>query len=78
MLLYLCNFNVETRNLDTKMAYLSHAYQKSEDSCQELGIPLYNHGELRLFIDSSKRKLECVLHSGNLCESIPIGHFLTV
>ena len=44
----------------------------------ELSIPSYNPDEWRLFIDSSKRSLKCVLlHNGNLSWSIPIGHSLT-
>lgn len=41
----------------------------------ELGIPMYNSTEWRLFIDSSKRSLKCVLlHNGNLYGAVPIGH----
>ena len=44
----------------------------------ELRIPSYNPDEWKLFIDSSKRSLKCVLlHNGNLSWSIPIGHSLT-
>lgn len=42
---------------------------------KELGIPAYNATEWRLFIDSSKRSLKCVLlHNGNLFGAVPIGH----
>lgn len=42
---------------------------------EELGIPSYNATEWRLFIDSSKRSLKCVLlHNGNLFGAVPIGH----
>ena len=35
----------------------------------------YNPDELRLFIDSSKRSLKCVLlHNGNTFACVPIGH----
>jgi hypothetical protein len=41
----------------------------------ELGIVSYNPNEWRLFIDSSKRSIKCVLlHNGNIYGSIPIGH----
>lgn len=40
-----------------------------------LGAEKYDSNEWRLFIDSSKRSLKCVLlHNGNLYGSIPIGH----
>jgi hypothetical protein len=40
-----------------------------------LGVPAYNPKEWRLFIDSSKRSLKCVLlHNTNIYASIPIGH----
>lgn len=42
---------------------------------EELGIPSYNATEWRLFIDSSKRSLKCVLlHNGNAFGAVPIGH----
>lgn len=42
---------------------------------EELGISNYNATDWRLFIDSSKRSLKCVLlHNGNLFGSVPIGH----
>ncbi|XP_070613747.1 uncharacterized protein [Erythrolamprus reginae] len=42
---------------------------------EELGISAYNATEWRLFIDSSKWSLKCVLlHNGNLFGSVPIGH----
>ena len=40
-----------------------------------MGLPAYDSKDWRLFIDSSKRSLKCVLlHNGNKCGSIPIGH----
>ncbi|KAI6648441.1 hypothetical protein LOD99_8231 [Oopsacas minuta] len=40
-----------------------------------MGVPQYRPEDWRLFIDSSKRSLKCViLHNGNLYVSIPIGH----
>ena len=40
-----------------------------------LGISKYDPSEWRLFIDSSKKSLKCVLlHIGNLYGAIPIGH----
>ena len=40
-----------------------------------LGIDSYNPTEWRLFIDSSKRSLKCVLlHNGNEYASIPLAH----
>ena len=39
-----------------------------------MGTP-YTPSEWRLFIDSSKRSLKCVLlHNGNKLASVPIGH----
>ena len=41
----------------------------------EIGLPEYNPDEWRLFIDSSKRSLKCVLlHNGNKFACVPIGH----
>lgn len=41
----------------------------------EMGIKSYNANDWRLFLDSSKRSLKCVLlHNGNLYGSVPIGH----
>ena len=40
-----------------------------------MGAPQYDPSEWRLFIDSSKKSLKCVLlHNGNLFGAIPIGH----
>ncbi|KAI6653849.1 hypothetical protein LOD99_3351 [Oopsacas minuta] len=40
-----------------------------------MGVPNYNPSDWRLFIDSSKRSLKCVLlHNGNIFGSIPIGY----
>ena len=40
-----------------------------------MGVPNYNPSDWRLFIDSSKRSLKCVLlHYGNIFGSIPIGY----
>ena len=45
----------------------------------DLGSRDYKSEEWRLFIDSSKRSLKCVLlHSGNKFGSIPIGHPVTL
>ena len=45
----------------------------------ELGIVDYEANSWRLFIDSSKRSLKCVLlHNSNEYASIPIGHWTTV
>ena len=41
----------------------------------ELKTPQYRPQDGRLFIDSSKRSLKCVLlHNGNKYVSVPIGH----
>lgn len=46
-----------------------------EGLLKEIGLPGYVKSEWRLFIDSSKRSLKCVLlHNGNKYGSIPIGH----
>ena len=38
-------------------------------------VPQYDPNEWRLFIDSLKKSLGCVLlHNGNLFGAIPIGH----
>jgi hypothetical protein len=40
-----------------------------------MGLPEYKAEEWRLFIDSSKRSLKCVLlHNGNKYAAVPIGH----
>ncbi|KAI6652494.1 hypothetical protein LOD99_7508 [Oopsacas minuta] len=40
-----------------------------------MGVPNYNPSDWRLFIDSFKRSLKCVLlHNGNIFGSIPIGY----
>ena len=45
----------------------------------DLGLREYKSEEWRLFIDSSKRSLKCVLlQSGNKFGSIPIGHRVTL
>ena len=42
---------------------------------QELGMPVYHPNDWRLFLDSSKHSLKCVLlHNGNVCAAVPIGH----
>ena len=44
-----------------------------------LGIENYKPEDWRLFIDSSKRSLKCVLlHNGNLYASIPLAHSTTL
>lgn len=44
-----------------------------------MGVQKYDPNEWRLFIDSSKRSLKCVLmHNGNKLGSIPIAHSSTV
>ena len=45
----------------------------------EMGLPEYNLDEWRLFIDSTKRSLKCVLlHNGNKFACVPIKHFVIV
>ena len=40
-----------------------------------MGVEKYCADDWRLFIDSSKKSLKCVLlHNGNKYASIPIGH----
>lgn len=40
-----------------------------------LGVTSYSSTEWRLFLDSSKRSLKCVLlHNGNIYGAVPIGH----
>ena len=45
----------------------------------KIGLPKYNPNEWRLFIDSSKGSLKCVLlHNGNKFACVPIGHSVIV
>ena len=45
----------------------------------KLGVPQYEPKDRRLFIDSSKRSLKCVmLHNGNQFTSVPIAHSTTL
>ena len=45
----------------------------------EMGLPEFNPDEWKLFIDSSKRSLKCVLlHNGNKFAYVPIGHSVIV
>ena len=40
-----------------------------------MGVPQYRAQEWRLFINSSKRSLKCVLlHNGSTYACLPIGH----
>ena len=44
-----------------------------------MGLSAYRSNDWRLFIDSLKRSLKCVLlHNGNQYGSIPIGHSVTL
>ena len=43
----------------------------------KLGVNEYKPEKWRLFIDSSKRSLKCVLHNSNMYAPIPIGHSIT-
>ena len=44
---------------------------------QYLGVVPYDSNNWRLFLDSSKRSLKCVLNrNGNEYPSVPIGHFI--
>ena len=46
-----------------------------EGLLKELGLTSYNPEEWRLFLDSSKRSLKCVLlHNGNVFGAVPIGY----
>ena len=45
----------------------------------KLGVPQYQPEDLRLFIDSSKRSLKCVLqHNDNRFASVPLAHSTTL
>jgi len=45
----------------------------------KLGLPHYEPEDWRLFIDSSKRSLKCVLlHNGNQFASVPLAHSTTL
>ena len=44
-----------------------------------MGLPEYISDEWRLFIDSSKQSLKCVLlHNGNKFACVPIGHSVII
>ena len=44
-----------------------------------MGVPKYKPGEWRLFIDSSKQTLKCVLlHNASTYAGVPIGHSVTL
>ena len=45
-----------------------------EGLLKRLGVFEYNRNDWRLFIDSCKRSLKCVLHNGNAFRSIPLRH----
>ena len=46
---------------------------------KHLGVPEYKSEDWRLFIDSSKRSLKCVLlHNGNQFASVPLAHSTTL
>ena len=50
-----------------------------EGLLKQLGVFEYNPNDWRLFIDSCKRSLKCVLvHNGNAFGSIPLGHSTTL
>ena len=44
---------------------------------RQLGVASYIPTKWRLFLDSSKQSLKCVLlHNGNLYGGVPVGHFV--
>ena len=46
---------------------------------QQWVVPQYKQGEWRLFIDSSKQSLKCVLlHNASTYAGVPIGHSVTL
>ena len=45
---------------------------------QQLDVQQYDPQDWRLFVDSFKRSLKCVLHNGNLHGSVPPGHSTTL
>ena len=46
---------------------------------RELGISSYDPRDWRLFLDSSKRSLKCVLlHNGNIYSAVPIGYSVSL
>ena len=50
-----------------------------EGLLKKLGIFEYNPNDWRLFIDSCNRSLKRnILHNGNACGSIPLGHSTTL
>lgn len=44
----------------------------------KLGVPQYEPKHWRLFTDSSKRSLKCILHNGNQFASVPLAHSTTL
>ena len=44
----------------------------------EMGLPVYKSNEWRLFTNSSKRKLKCVILNGNKFACVPIRHSVIV
>ena len=49
------------------------------DEVTALGVPQYKPREWRLFIDSSKQSLKCVLlHNASTYAGVPIGHSITL
>ena len=64
-------------NKTTKVSYLRNREQvfveffKEVSFLQKLGIPLNNTNDWRLFLDSSKRSLKCVLqHNSNVYAAV--------
>ena len=61
--------------LDNDLVYCTDIAQL----LHKLGVTQYKTEEWRLFIDSSKRSLKCVLlHNGNQFASVPIAHSTTL
>ena len=50
-----------------------------KDLLTAMGVPQYKLGEWRLFIDSSKQSLKCVLlHNARTYAGVSIGHSVTL
>ena len=75
---FVCNRHQEYLCFFSSVKYLVY----SGDIAQlllKLGVPQYEPKDWRLFIDSSKRSLKCVLlHNGNQFASVPIAHSTTL
>ena len=75
--LFYCNWEKKLRKYFQSDGQL--VYCTDVEGLLAMGLSAYHSNDWRLFIDSSKRNLKCVLlHNGNQYGSIPIGHSVTL